>query len=113
LIARLWHGWASAENADAYERLLEDEVIPDIDRIDGYCGAYLLRRKLSEAVEFVTLTFFESQDALRAFAGDDFEAAVIHEEAGRLLSRYDQRSAHYDIVLEPSRLGQHDGRVPR
>jgi heme-degrading monooxygenase HmoA len=103
VIARLWHGWTTPGNAGAYEELLEREVLPAIDRIEGYRGAYVLRRDLAGDVEFVTLTLFDSLEAVRAFAGDDHEAAVVPEAARRLLSRFDERSAHYELVLAPSR----------
>jgi heme-degrading monooxygenase HmoA len=102
LIGRLWHGWVTPEHADEYERMLEDDVIPAIDRIDGYRGAYLLRRDLAGGVEFVTLTMFESLEAVRAFAGDDLEAAVVPERGRRLLVRFDERSAHYEVVKDPT-----------
>jgi hypothetical protein len=105
LIARLWHGWASAENADDYEALLRSEVLPGIDRIDGYRGAYLLRRPSSEGFEFATITFWDSVEALRAFAGEDFQLAVVPPEARKLLSRFDERSTHYDVIIEPPAAG--------
>jgi len=101
MIGRLWHGWATPENADAYERLLRETVLPDIERIDGYRGAYLLRREAGEEVEFVTLTLWESWDALRTFAGEDHEAAVVPPAARALLSRFDERSAHFETLVEP------------
>jgi heme-degrading monooxygenase HmoA len=103
MIGRLWHGWTSHENADAYERLLRTEVLPGIHRVRGYMGAYLLRRDApdGEGVEFVTLTCFESLDAVRAFAGQDYEKAVVPPAARKLLSRFDARSAHYTIVFAP------------
>jgi len=99
MITRLWHGWTSRENADRYEALLKSEVLPGIHRIKGYGGAHLLRREVGDEVEFITLTFFDSMEAVRAFAGDDYEQAVVPEEARRLLSHFDQRSAHYELIL--------------
>ena len=99
MIARIWHGWTSAANARAYEELLRKKVLPGIHRVDGYRGAYLMRRERSGEVEFVTVTFFESLDAVRAFAGPDFELAVVPPEARELLTRFDARSAHYDIAM--------------
>jgi heme-degrading monooxygenase HmoA len=101
MIGRLWHGWATPENAKAYELLLRETVLPGIERIDGYRGAYLLRREAGEEVEFVTLTLWESWDALRAFAGKDHEAAVVPPAARALLSRFDERSAHFETLVEP------------
>ena len=75
--------------------------MPGIDSIDGFHGAYLLRRDAGDEVEFVTLTVFESLTAVRSFAGADYEAAVVPPEARALLSRFDDRSAHYEIRVGP------------
>jgi len=99
MITRIWHGWTSPGNADKYEQLLRSEVLPGIHRVAGYKGAHLLRRNSGNEVEFVTLTYFEDLDAVRAFAGEDYEVAVIPPEAHKLLSRFDQRSAHYETVF--------------
>ena len=101
MISRLWHGWTKRENADAYEELLRSEVLPGIHRVKGFKGAHLLRRdvKDKDEVEFVTLTVFDSLDAVKEFAGEDYEVAVILPEARKLLSRFDARSAHYETVL--------------
>jgi heme-degrading monooxygenase HmoA len=100
MIGRLWHGWTAREHADAYERLLVTKILPGIHRVDGYQGAYLLRRSVPEGVEFVTLTLFESMEAVRSFAGADHEVAVVPPEARALLSRFDERSAHFDVVMK-------------
>jgi heme-degrading monooxygenase HmoA len=101
MIGRLWHGWTTREHADGYERLLVTKILPGIHRVDGYQGAYLLRRDVPEGVEFVTLTLFESLEAVRAFAGADFEVAVVPPDARALLSRFDERSVHFDVVMKP------------
>ena len=101
MIARLWRGWTSVENADPYKRLLRTTILPGIHRIAGYRGAYLFRRSIPEGVEFVTLTLWESLDAVRAFAGPEYEVAVVPPEARRLLSRYDEKSVHYETIVEP------------
>ena len=100
MIARIWHGWATRENADAYESLLRAEVLPGIERIEGYRGAYLLRDD-DESVEFVTVTLWDTLDAVRSFAGEDYERAVVPPEARRLLERFDERSRHYEVRAEP------------
>jgi heme-degrading monooxygenase HmoA len=106
MICRVWHGWTMAQNADAYERLLKSEIFVTIAsrRIDGYRGIQLLRRDNDDEVEFTTMMWFTSIDAVRAFAGDDYTRAVVPPEARALLSRYDNRSAHYD-VREDQRAG--------
>jgi heme-degrading monooxygenase HmoA len=99
MICRIWHGWTTPGNADAYERLLRSEIFRAIAErgISGYHGIELLRRVAGESVEFVTLMWFESVDAVRAFAGTDYEVAVVPPEARALLQRFDARSAHYEV----------------
>jgi heme-degrading monooxygenase HmoA len=101
MIARLWHGWTKPENAEAYETLLRTKVFPGIHRVAGHRGAYLLRRKVKEGVEFVTITLFDSMDAVRAFAGADYEVAVVPPEARKVLSHFDAKSEHYEIAIAP------------
>jgi heme-degrading monooxygenase HmoA len=101
MIARMWHGWTLPANADACERLLRDEMFPGMQRIEGFQGAHLLRKESGREVEFVTITTFSSLDAVRRFAGEDYEKAVLHPEAHRLLSRHDARSVHYEIRIKP------------
>ena len=96
MISRVWHGYTSLQNADAYERLLREDMLPGIGRVRGYRGAQLLRRRLGDEVEFITITIFDNLDAVRDFAGDDYTKAVLHPDAVPLLKRYDERSAHYD-----------------
>jgi heme-degrading monooxygenase HmoA len=101
VIARIWHGWTTPANADAYETLLRSEVLPGISRIDGARGAYVLRDPVGDEVEFVTITLWDTLDAVRAFAGEDYEVAVVPSPARQLLARFDERSRHYETVLEP------------
>jgi antibiotic biosynthesis monooxygenase (ABM) superfamily enzyme len=100
MICRLWHGWTTPSNADAYERLLRDEVFEGITRrsIPGFLGIDLLRRQADHEVEFVTIMWFDSVEAVREFAGPDYEQAVVPPAARALLTRFDQRSAHYSVV---------------
>jgi heme-degrading monooxygenase HmoA len=105
MIARVWHGWTPPENADLYEDLLRTRVLPHIGELEGSRGATLLRREAGREVEFVTITYFTSMDAVRAFAGDDYESAVVPPEAQALLSRFDQRSVHYEALLMPETAG--------
>jgi heme-degrading monooxygenase HmoA len=103
MISRIWHGWTTRENADAYEQLLRTEIFLGIAQrsIQGYRGIHLLRRDVDEGVEFVTIMWFDSPDAVRAFAGDDYDVAVVPPRARQLLSRFDGRSAHYHVVETP------------
>jgi hypothetical protein len=102
MITRMWHGWTGTENADAYERFLLDEMFPSMRRIAGFRGADVLHRPDGDEVAFVTLTRFASLDAIRAFAGDDYETPVLEPQALALLSRYDRRALHFDTTsFEP------------
>jgi heme-degrading monooxygenase HmoA len=101
MISRLWHGWTTHENADAYEKLLQTEIFAGIAKrgIRGYRGIHLLRRDVQDGVEFVTIMWFDSVEDVRAFAGEDYEVAVVPPKARQLLSRFDGRSAHYEVVV--------------
>jgi heme-degrading monooxygenase HmoA len=98
MITRMWRGWTETSEADAYERFLRTELFPEVARLAGFVGARILRRRLDGEEEFVTLVAFESLDAVRAFAGDNYETPVIEPEAQRLLSRYEDRALHYRTV---------------
>jgi hypothetical protein len=102
MIGRMWHGWTTPENADAYESLLKEEIFVGIQnrQISGYKGIHLFRRNLGKEVEFVTLMWFESIEAVRAFAGEDYEVAVVPAKARVLLSHFDARSQHYEVRAE-------------
>jgi antibiotic biosynthesis monooxygenase (ABM) superfamily enzyme len=102
VIARLWRGWTAPENAGAYEEFLRTKMFPSIHRVPGYLGADLLRRDDGDEIAFVTITRFESLEAVRAFAGKDYEQAVVEPDARELLSRFDDRSVHYEVVLDRS-----------
>jgi uncharacterized damage-inducible protein DinB/heme-degrading monooxygenase HmoA len=100
MISRVWRGWTTRENADAYESLLRTSIFPGIEqrRIDGYQGISLYRRADGDRVEFVTTMLFDSEDAVRAFAGPDHETAVVPPAARNVLADFEPRSAHYDVV---------------
>ena len=98
MIARVWHGYTKPEHADAYEAMLKPELLPGVSKVEGYRGSYLLRRELGAEVEFITIMLWDSLDAIRAVAGPDYETAVIPQERRKYLSRYDPKSAHYEIV---------------
>lgn len=106
MICRLWRGWTTAANADAYEAYLRDELYPRV-AVElagrGYLGHDVLRRPDGGDVEFVTMTWFDSLDAVRAFAGEDPEVPVITATAARLLDRYDDRVRHFESRLSTRR----------
>lgn len=107
MIARIWHGWTIPQNVDKYEALLRGEIFVGIEnrRIPGFKSIQLLRRPIEDEVEFITIMAFDSLDAVREFAGEDYERAVVPEEARVVLSRFDQRSQHYEIKVERKNSG--------
>lgn len=101
MIARVWKGWTRPEDADAYERLLREVVYPGLYALPGYLGGYILRNDAIGETEFVTVNLFESLDAVKSFAGPDYEAPVFEPEARRLLSRVEPIARHYDVRKAP------------
>ena len=103
MISRIWHGWTTTANADTYQNLLRTEILPEIAgmAIPGYHGAHLLRREQGDEVEFITLLWFDSLDAVRAFVGEDYAVAHVPAKAREVLLRFDARSQHYDALLTP------------
>jgi antibiotic biosynthesis monooxygenase (ABM) superfamily enzyme len=101
MISRIWHGYTTPENADAYEALLKEEVFVGIlnRNISGYKGIQLLRRQISDETEFITIMWFDSLDSVRKFAGANYENSVVPEKARMILSRYDKTSQHYDVKI--------------
>jgi antibiotic biosynthesis monooxygenase (ABM) superfamily enzyme len=102
MISRIWYGWTTPQNADAYESLLKSEIFPGIQSrgIAGYRGIHLFRRELGDEVEFITLMWFDSLEAIRAFAGEAYETAVVPPKARALLARFDAHSQHYEVKAE-------------
>ena len=100
MIARIWHGRTTRHNAAAYEKLLREEILLEIARrnIPGYKGGELFVREEGDEVEFITLLRFDSLEAVKLFAGEDYEKPVMHPDARRLLTRFSDRSRHYRIV---------------
>ena len=103
MITRIWRGWTTRENAHAYQDLLLGEIFPGIAarNVAGYRGISLIRRDLDGEVEFLTTMWFDSLDAVKAFAGDHFDTAVVPAKARAVLSRFDARSAHYETIVAP------------
>lgn len=102
MIARVWRGWTTSGDADAYERLLRDEILPSIaEKSDpGYRGADVFRRSAGEEVEFMTVLRFTSMDAVREFAGDNVRQAHVPEAAQAVLSRFEDEATHYEVAVE-------------
>jgi heme-degrading monooxygenase HmoA len=99
MIVRVWYGWTAPANGDAYENLLRDEIFPGIlgRKVAGFRRIELYRTTVGEEVEFVTVMWFDSLDAIKAFAGADYEVAVVPPKARAVLKHFDARSKHYEI----------------
>jgi heme-degrading monooxygenase HmoA len=113
MISRIWHGWTKKADADTYESMLREEVLPGIHRVKGYRGAYLLRRDDGNEVEFCTITQFDDMDSVRGFAGDDYTKAVIASAAGKFLTHYTERSVHYETILTPEEVRAAAGAIAK
>ena len=100
MICRLWRGWTSPENADAYERIVRTEVIPGIEqrKIPGFRHVDLMRRDLGGEIEFQTLMWFDSLDAIITFMGEDYSVSHVPLEARAVLNSFDDRAAHYEVI---------------
>jgi antibiotic biosynthesis monooxygenase (ABM) superfamily enzyme len=100
LICRLWRGWTSPENAGEYERIVRTEVIPGIEarNIPGFLLIDLMKRDLGGEIEFQTLMWFDSLEAIRAFMGEDYSLSHVPQEARAVLNSFDDRAAHYEVI---------------
>jgi hypothetical protein len=97
MIARHWRGWTNLANADAYEHLLREKVLPSLNTIQGYRGGYVMRSDGPNEVEFVVVNLFDSMEAVRRFAGPDYEVPVFEPEARQLLLKVEPTARHYDV----------------
>jgi heme-degrading monooxygenase HmoA len=101
MIARLWSAQTTDAQAPAYADHLRNDILPRLKRLDGYAGTLLLKRQASDGVELIVITFWKSLNSIRGFTGSsDTDAAVVADEAVRLLTRFDQRVRHYDLLVQ-------------
>ncbi len=100
MIARLWSAHTTPARAPAYADHLRARVLPALRKVDGYAGAALLQRASGDAIEILVVTWWRSLDAIRRFAGADSEKAVVAGEAASLLTRFDRRVRHYELVVQ-------------
>ncbi|MCY1139295.1 antibiotic biosynthesis monooxygenase [Actinoplanes sp. Pm04-4] len=99
MIARTWRGWTKAAEADDYQRHYATVVATELRGIGGFRGARLLRHQDGDEVRFTSITFFTDVDAIRAFAGDDYEFAVVAEDARKVLTRWDDRVTLDEVAI--------------
>jgi heme-degrading monooxygenase HmoA len=102
MIVRTWSATANAAGAGNYSRYFVGTLLPRLRELPGFVGAYLLRRDLGEAgtVELTTHTFWESPEAIRAFAGDDIAPSVVEPEAQAMLLDFDRTAAHRSVIVD-------------
>jgi heme-degrading monooxygenase HmoA len=100
MIVRSWHATATGEGADAYRQHFTSSVLPDLQRIDGYRGAYLLRRDHHSQVELQVLTLWDSLEAIGRFAGASLERAVVEPAARAALASYDSTVTHHTVLVD-------------
>ena len=100
MIARVWRGWAPLDRAGDYQRHYETEVSEHLRAVRGFRGAQLLRREQDGEVAFTSVTWFTDLDAVRGFAGADYERAVVEEAARAALSHWDERVTHHEIAVD-------------
>jgi len=103
MIARHWRGWTKVLDADTYEALLKSKVLPGLKGIAGYRGGYILRSDGAEESEFVVVNLFDSLEAVRQFAGPDYQTPVFEPEAKQLLSRFEPMANHYEVRADTAR----------
>jgi len=107
MICRFWRGWTTREQAFAYEELLRGTVVPGIEAraIAGFRQIDIMRRDLGDEVEFATIMWFDDLNAVKLFVGADHEVAHVPAAARAVLSRFDERVAHYDVLEQRDQRG--------
>ena len=99
MIARLWSAQTTLALAPAYAEHLKTKVLPILRKLHGYVTAMLLKREVAENAEIIVITWWHALDAVRQFTGEDFEAAIVADEAAALVTAFDLRVRHYDLAL--------------
>ena len=97
MIARIWKGAVRQQDGDAYARYMQDTGVASYARTPGNRGVWMLRRDRDGRTEFLMFTLWDSLEAVRGFAGDDYETAVFYPEDDRFLVERDLTAAHYEV----------------
>ena len=100
MIERVWSARTTREGAVKYADYFRRAVLPELAAVSGYRGARLLERELQGGIEIVVVTRWHSLDAIRAFAGDELDRAVVHDEAAALFSDFDRKVRHFGVVAD-------------
>jgi antibiotic biosynthesis monooxygenase (ABM) superfamily enzyme len=96
----MWHGWTTPANAEKYEAVVREQVIPDIEarRIPGFLHIDLMRHEQADEVVFVTLMWFDDLSSVRGFMGEDYTRSHVPSAARAVLSRYDEHAVHFQVL---------------
>jgi heme-degrading monooxygenase HmoA len=102
MIVRTWSATATGTGAGEYSRYFAGTLLPELRRLAGFGGAYLLRRDPGEdgTVGLTACTFWESEAAIRAFAGDDITVSVVEPEARAMLLDFDRTAVHHRVAVD-------------
>lgn len=100
MIARIWKAQATPERVRDYADYLKSTVVPELSAIRGYQGVTLLQRDQNGAVDVTVITWWESLEAIRAFAGEAIETAVVHDSAAGMLIDFDRRVEHHQVTFD-------------
>jgi heme-degrading monooxygenase HmoA len=103
MILRMWKASAPVERAEEYVRHVTEKVFPSLSRIEGHCGAYLLRRQVDDGIQFMVLTLWENMESIRRFAGRDTDRAVVEPEARSALKDFDTTVSHFEVLESPAK----------
>ncbi len=98
MIVRMWHGRVPTSKAKEYREFLKERAIPDYKSIDGNISVYILERKEGDVTHFMTLTFWKNIEAIKKFAGEDYEKAKYYEEDKDYLLEFEPTVTHYEVV---------------
>jgi heme-degrading monooxygenase HmoA len=98
MIVRMWHGRVPASKAEAYREFLNARAIPDYQSGRGNLSVHILERKEGDITHFITLTFWKDMDSIKAFAGNDVEAAKYYPEDQDFLLEFEPKVVHYEVV---------------
>ncbi len=98
MIARIWRGQTTIDNAPRYRWHATEQVFPALAKLPGHTGAYLLARESDGQVEFLALTLWDSVEAIKGFTGENAETAIVEPDARAILSGYDDFARHYEVA---------------
>ncbi|MFW9769006.1 MAG: antibiotic biosynthesis monooxygenase [Candidatus Thorarchaeota archaeon] len=102
MLCRLWRGWTTRSNADLYEKYLKDVIFKEIEEMDieGYERFQLFRNDKNDEVEFITIMYFQTLEAIKQFVGEDYTQAFLPEKERKLLSRFDERVEIIELKID-------------